>query len=420
MLLNQKFYPTHVRNQFPSLSIDSGGRQAVFFDNPGGAQVPQTVIDAVSNYYRTSNANVGGEFLSSERTDEIVNCARQAMADLLNAPEPENIVFGQNMTSLTFHLARSIAKTIRPGDEVVVTNLDHDANVAPWLDLADHGAVIKDVDILTEDCTLDMESFQSALSETTKLVAISHASNAVGTIPDVSELIRLAHDAGAKVFVDAVQYAPHGLIDVQALDCDFLVCSAYKFFGPHAGMLYGKREHLEGLKPHKVRPATNNIPGRWETGTQNHEGMAGTLAAVDYLASITNTEGSRRKKLEASMNAIMNYERSLAERLLSGLSRIKGLRVYGICDQTRLEERLPTVAFTWDRMSPHDTAKYLASKGIFCWSGNYYALRLMERLGLEVEGGAVRIGLAHYNTVEEVDYLLETLDEAPIGLSGWE
>src|SRR5258708_6186980 len=195
-LLNQEFDPTRVRNQFPSLSIKSGGRQAVFFDNPGGTQVPQTVIDAVSNYYRTSNANVGGEFLSSERTDEIVNCARQAMADLLNAPEPENIVFGQNMTSLTFHLARSIAKTIRPGDEVVVTNLDHDANGAPWLDLADPGAVIKDVDILTEDCTLDMESFQSALSETTKLVAISHASNTVGTIPDVSELIRLAPDAG--------------------------------------------------------------------------------------------------------------------------------------------------------------------------------------------------------------------------------
>jgi cysteine desulfurase family protein (TIGR01976 family) len=281
------------------------------------------------------------------------------------------------------------------------------------------GAVIRVVGI-NPDCTVNMSEMKSVLNERTRLVAITHASNAVGTIPDVQAIIRMAHKAGALVFVDAVQYAPHGSIDVQALDCDFLACSAYKFFGPHAGILYGKREHLEGLRPHKVRPAKDVIPYRWETGTLNHEGLAGVAAAVEYLEQIGADYGvsfrdeyseysGRAQTLKWAMAAIREYEKGLSQRLLVGLREIEGLKVYGITDEDRLDERLPTVAFTWEKLSPRATAEYLGAQGICCWSGNYYALRLMEKLGLEAEGGAVRIGLAHYNTVEEIDVLIDAL-----------
>ena len=411
------FDPESLREQFPALRLEVNGEPAIFFDNPGGTQVPQRVIDAASGYYREQNANVGGAFLTSRRTTEVVTLAREAMADLLNATDPSNIVFGPNMTTLTFHLARSIGDTIRPGDKIVVTNLDHDANVSPWTDLEARGAVIRTVDIHPEDCTLDLDSFRAALSERTRLVAITHASNAVGTIPDVPALIRLAHQTGALVFVDAVQYAPHGPIDVQALDCDFLACSAYKFFGPHAGVLYGKAVHLESLTPHKVRPSSNTIPLRWETGTLNHEGLAGVAAAVDYLADIgeqhRGAAGSRRERLQAAMGAIREYEESLSCHLIEGLQRLGDVTIYGITDPARLGERLPTVAFTWPRLSPRETVERLGEVGIFTWSGNYYALRLMERLGLEAEGGAVRIGLTHYNTVEEIDRLIAVLASIP-------
>jgi cysteine desulfurase family protein (TIGR01976 family) len=332
------------------------------------------------------------------------------------------------MTALTFHLARSFGETLRPGDEIVVTNLDHDANVTPWTDLAAQGAVIRTADIHTSDTALDLDSYKAALRPgKTRLVAITHASNAVGTIPDVALLTRLAHEAGALVFVDAVQYVPHGPVDVMALDCDFLVCSAYKFFGPHVGILYGKRAHLERLTPHKVRPSKDVIPYRWETGTLNHEGLAGVAAAVRYLATVGELwdeprvleymaagDTPPRAALKAGMAAIKRYEVSLSHRLLTGLAHIEDITVHGIIDPARLDERVPTVAFTWPRLSPRATCEYLGERaGICAWSGNYYALRLMERLGLEASGGACRIGCAHYNTPQEIDTLLSVLTEAP-------
>jgi cysteine desulfurase family protein (TIGR01976 family) len=411
-----------LRAQFPSLSLDFGGRRPIFFDSPGGTQVSQRVIDAVTRYYSEQNANGGGAFETSRRTDAVVLGARQAMADLLNAPEPETILFGPNMTTLTFHLARSIAKTIQPGDEIVVTNLDHDANVTPWTDLEAVGATVKVADIHPEDGTLHMDALRRALSPRTRLVAVTAASNALGTIPDVAEVVRLAHSVGAWAYVDAVQYVPHGPVDVQALDCDFLACSAYKFFGPHVGIVYGKREILESLRPHKVRPAKDVLPYRWETGTPNHEGMAGTAAAVDYLAHVGEINGApfiadysaqgfsgRRLTLKTAMRAILEHEKGLSAHLIRGLQQVEGVRIYGLTDLARLDERVPTVAFTWPRLSPRATAEYLARFGICCWSGNYYALRLMERLGLEADGGAVRIGLVHFDTTDEIDTLIEAL-----------
>lgn len=415
-----------LRAQFPALRQKPA---AIFLDNPGGTQVPISVIDAVTSYYASRNANVGGAFATSQRTDSVVANARQAMADLLGTPnDPGTIVFGASMTALTFHLARSFGETLQPGDEIVVTNLDHDANVSPWTDLAAQGAVIRAIDIHTEDGTLDLQSYQAALRPgRTRLVAITHASNAVGTVPDVALLTRLAHEAGALVFVDAVQFVPHGPVDVTALNCDFLVCSAYKFFGPHVGVLYGKRNHLERLTPHKVRPAKDTIPHRWETGTLNHEGLAGVAAAVRYLATVGELwdepgvkaymvagDTPPRAALRAAMTAIKRYEESLSARLLTGLAKIEDIMVYGITDTARLSERVPTVAFTWPRLSPRATCEYLSEKaGICAWSGNYYALRLMKRLGLETSGGAVRIGCAHYNTTAEIDILLTVLAEAP-------
>lgn len=425
-MLDFEFDPAPLRREFPSLALTLDGYPAVFFDNPGGTQVPSAVIEAVSDYYKTSNANVGGAFATSRRTDKIVADARAAMADLLNAPGPETIVFGPSMTALTFHLARSLADTLQPGDEVVVTALDHDANVAPWADLEAAGAVIRVVDVHLADGTLDMDSFASTLSPRTKLVAITHASNAVGTIPDVARLTQMAHEHGALVFIDAVQYAPHGPIDVQKLDCDFLACSPYKFFGPHAGVLYGKAEHLTRLTPHKVKPSKDAIPYRWELGTLSHESLAGVTAAVGYLESIGERYGElfradyaaqvyadRRLTLKTAMAAIKAYEQTLSRRLISGLQSLPDVTLYGLTDLERLDERLPTVAFTWPRLSPRETADYLASLSICVWSGNYYALRLMEALGLEGNGGAVRVGLAHYNTAEEIDRMIAALHDVP-------
>ena len=420
------FDPAPLRAQFPSLSLLLDGQPAVFFDNPGGTQVPERVIDAISDYYKTSNANVGGAFATSRRTDTVVAEARASVADLLNAPGPETIVFGPSMTALTFHLARSLAETIQPGDEVVVTALDHDANVAPWADLEAAGAKLRVVPVHLADGTLDLDCFASVLSPRTKLVAVTHASNAVGTVPDVKRIVRMVHDAGAMVFVDAVQYAPHGPIDVQALDCDFLACSPYKFFGPHAGILYGRAEHLTRLTPHKVRPSKDSIPYRWELGTLSHEALAGVSAAVAYLEGIGGCYGTpfkpeyaaqgyagRRLTLKTAMASIQAYEQTLSQHLVTGLQSIPDIKIYGLTDLTRLDERLPTVAFTWPRLSPRATAAHLAAYGICVWSGNYYALRLMEALGLEGNGGAVRVGLAHYNTTEEIDRMIAALRDAP-------
>ena len=401
-----------IRSQFPALAETVNGQPAVFFDGPGGTQVTQGVIDAISGYLSHANANTHGAFLTSARTDAVIANAHQAMADLLGC-DPDEVMFGANMTSLTFALARSIGRTIQPGDEIVLTRLDHDANFSPWHALEERGAVIKIVDVDIEDCTLDMDDMRRQITPKTRLVAVGYASNAVGTINDVAEVVKLAHAVGALCFIDAVHYAPHGPIDVRALDCDFLACSPYKFFAPHMGTIYGKRVHLEQFQPYKVRPASNATPDRWETGTKNHEGMAGVTAAVDYLAALgAGQEGTtRRTALLAAMNEIQAYEQALSEKLIAGLLEIPGLTFYGIREPERFAWRTPTVAIRIARFSPRELAEQLGERGIFTWDGNYYALNLAERLGVQEDGGMLRIGLVHYNTIEEIERLLVALRE---------
>jgi cysteine desulfurase family protein (TIGR01976 family) len=406
--------PQQIRPLFPALATEVAGQSAVFFDAPGGTQVPQSVIDAISHYLVSSNANTHGAFVTSRRTDETVAAAHVAIADLLNC-DPDEVVFGQNMTSLAFALSRSIGREIKPGDEVVVTRLDHDANVAPWRSLEEQGATIRMVDVDVEDCTLNMDDLATQIGPRTRLVAVGYASNAVGSINDVQRVVELARAAGALSFIDAVHYAPHGPIDVRELDCDFLACSAYKFFAPHVGCLYGKREHLERLRPYKVRPAADVIPNRWQTGTQNHEGLAGVSAAIDYLAElgrrIDPAASNRRAALRVAMQGIAEYERELSKQLVAGLLAIPGLTFYGIRDVERVSRRTPTVSFRMAGYSPAEVTAHLAERGIFAWNGNYYALNLTERLGVEANGGMVRVGLAHYNTGAEIERLLEALRE---------
>jgi cysteine desulfurase family protein (TIGR01976 family) len=415
-----------IREQFPSLSGPARGQSAIYVDNPGGTQVPQRVIEAVGRYYLDMNANTHGAFPTSQRTDKLLAEAHAAMADFLNAPDPHEIVFGPNMTSLTFAISRSIGRTLQPGDEVVVTALDHDANVSPWRMMAeDRGLTLRMIDVDLATCTLDMADARAKITPKTKVVAVGWASNAVGTINDVATIIGWAREVGALTYIDAVQYAPHAPVDVQALGCDFLACSAYKFFGPHQGIVWGKREHLERLTPYKVRPAGDEIPDRWETGTQAHELQAGTLAALEYLATLgqpslkaaqarfPGMEG-RRLALHAAMAAIQEYERGLMTRLLAGLKALPAVTLYGLTDETDAEQmarRVPTVALTIAGHTPRALAEGLAARGVYAWDGNYYALTLMERLGLEEHGGALRIGLAHYNTAEEVDRIVAALRE---------
>jgi cysteine desulfurase family protein (TIGR01976 family) len=408
---------TWIRAQFPALAQEVNGHPAVFFDGPGGTQVPQRVIDAVADYLIHHNANTHGAFATSRRTDETIDAARAAMADFLGCAADE-VIFGPNMTTLTFAISRAFGRDIRPGDEIVLTRLDHDANVAPWKALEEQGAIIRMVDIDTEECTLDMADMARAIGPRTKLVAVGYASNAVGTINDVATITQMAHAVGALVYIDAVHYAPHGPIDVQALDCDFLACSPYKFFAPHMGVLYGKREHLARLRPYKVRPASDDIPDRWETGTKNHEGLAGVTAAIEYLAELgqrIKPAATRRVALVQAMEAIKAYERGLSERLIAGLLAIPGLTFYGISDPARFDMRTPTVAVRLAGRTPRELAEALGRRGIFCWDGNYYAINLTERLGVEADGGMLRIGLVHYNTAEEIDRLLEALNELRTG-----
>jgi cysteine desulfurase family protein (TIGR01976 family) len=408
-----------VRSQFPALTTRVNGHLAAFFDGPGGTQVPQRVIDAVSECLASSNANIHGAFATSRRADEVVAAAHAAMADLLGCDANE-IVFGANMTTLTFMLSRALGRELAPGDEIVVTRLDHDANVSPWTALEERGCVIRWVDIHPEDCTLDMEDLRQKVTPRTRVVAVGYASNSVGTINNVEEVVHLAHGVGAVAYIDAVHYAPHAPIDVKALDCDFLVCSPYKFFGPHSGVLYGKREHLQRLRPYKVRPAADRIPGRWETGTQNHEAMAGVTAAVEYLAELGrhHTPGAecQRAAILAGYDAIRTYEQQLFEQLVPALLEIPGLTFYGIKERERFHQRVPTVAVCMAGRLPREMATYLGERGIFTWDGNYYALNLSERLGVETKGGMLRIGLVHYNTADEVHRLLAALQElAPRG-----
>ena len=401
-----------VRDQFPSFRRLVNGHPAAFLDGPGGTQVPQSVIDAISDYLVRCNANTHGNYATSRESDQLIADAHRAMANFLNCAADE-VAFGPNMTTLTLSLSRAIGRTLKPGDEILVTRLDHSANVSPWVALEELGVKIQRVDIDPADCTLNLSDLKSKLNYRTRLVAVGYASNGVGTINPVAEITRLAHQVGAQVFIDAVHYAPHGLIDVRAIDCDFLACSPYKFFGPHSGVLYGKRERLQALKPYKVRPASNDLPDAWETGTQNHECMAGVLAAVDYIASIgrraTSRELNRRQALEAAYAAIHHYERHLTEMLISGLLAIPGVTVYGITDPKHFDHRVGTVSIRMKGHSPQEIATHLGEKGLFTWDGNFYALDLTERLGVEDQGGLVRIGILHYNTEDEIDRLLTEL-----------
>ena len=407
-----------IRDQFPALAQEIDGQPVIFFDGPGGTQVPRSVIEAMNDYLISSNANAHGAFATSARTDALISSARAAIADFLGCDASE-VVFGANMTTLTFALSRSIGSQLQPGDEIVVTRLAHYANVSPWYALAERGVVVRMVDIHVEDCTLDMVDLEQKINERTRLVAIGYASNAVGTIEDIKAIVRLARAVGAWVFVDAVHYAPHGPIDVRALDCDFLTCSAYKFFGPHIGVLYGKREHLARLQPYKVQPASDQVPSRWETGTQNHEGLAGLVKTIDYWADlgrrISPIVESRRAALVKALETTQHYERELCQKLVTGLLEVPGLTVYGITDPTRFAWRTPTVGVRLAGYTPYEAAKALGDRGIFTWHGNVYALGLTERLGIESSGGFLRIGLVHYNTAPEVHRLLTALHEMAEG-----
>jgi cysteine desulfurase family protein (TIGR01976 family) len=403
-----------VREQFPSLSLQYHRHGSAFLDGPAGTQVPKQVMDAVQYYFLGANANTYGAFLTSHRANEMIASSRAAMADFFNC-DPNEVVFGQNMTTITFALSRAIGRELKPGDEIVLTTLDHDANVAPWRALEEQGVVIQQADIREADCTLDMHDLKRKITPKTKLVAVGYASNMVGTINPVAEITKLAHAVGALMFVDAVHYAPHRLIDVKALDCDFLVCSPYKFFGPHMGTLYGKKEHLERLKPYKVRPATDISPECWETGTQVQELIAGIAAAVDYIAGLGRrcdpTVKNRREALLAAYRATHRYETSLVAKLIEGLLAIPGVQIFGITDSKRFDERCSTLSFRLGDHHPTEIATFLGERGIFTWDGNFYALNLSERLGLEQKGGVLRVGLVHYNTAEEVDRLLAALRE---------
>ena len=403
-----------VRAQFPSLSQTVNGQPAVFLDGPGGTQVSQRVIEAISDYLRQNNANSGGAYATSRKTDAMIASARTAMADFLGCAADE-IVFGPNMTTLTYAMSRSIGRELDAGDEIVLTHLDHDANISPWRALEERGVTVRMADIHEEDCTLDMEDVARQITDRTKLVAVGYASNAVGTINDVQEIVRLAHARGALAYIDAVHYAPHGPIDVRALGCDFLVCSTYKFFGPHMGVLFGKWELLQRLQPYKVRANTNAIPNRWEWGTLNHECIAGIGACVDYLADlgrhVNPSVASRRAAILAAYAAIHKHEHELTTALIRGLLEISGLKLYGIRDPQRFGRRCPTVAVRISGFTPLELAKRLGECGIFTWDGNYYALNLTERLDVEKDGGFLRIGIAHYNTAEEIERLLAALKE---------
>ena len=403
-----------VREQFPSLKLQVNGHAAAFLDGPAGTQVPKQVIEAVENYYVHANANTCGAFETSRRNDAMIAATRGAMADFFNC-EPSEVVFGQNMTTITFALARSIGRELKASDEIVVTTLDHDANVAPWRALEEKGVVIRQADIREEDCTLDLEDVKRKITPRTKVVAVGYASNMVGTINPIAEITKLVHAAGALMFVDAVHYAPHGLIDVKALECDFLACSPYKFFGPHMGTLYGKKEHLQRFKPYKVRPATDATPDCWETGTQVQELIAGIGAAVDYIAGVgkhcDSSVKTRREALAAAYRATVPYERNLLTRMLNGLQTIPEVKVYGIKDPKRFGERCSTISLRMGEHHPTEIAKFLGDRGIFTWDGNFYAMNLSERLGVEPKGGVLRIGLVHYNTMEEVERLFAGLTE---------
>ena len=407
-----------VRQQFPSLD-----RPAIFLDNPAGTQIAKPSLDCINRYLLECNANHEGQFETSRRSDEVLHEAHAAMADFLNASRPEEIIFGNNMTTLTLHMSRSLARNLQPGDNLLVTRLDHDANIAPWMLIAeDKGCNLLWVDIDVEQGTLDLDDFARALEKKPKIAAFGYASNLLGTVNPVKKLTKMAHEAGALVYIDAVQYAPHGPIDVQDIGCDFLVCSSYKFFGPHAGALYGKDDLLNGLKAYKVRPAADELPYKFETGTQNHEGIAGELGALEYLQWLGREFGAdqesawkeagfsgRRLELKKGMSAMRAYETELSKKLIGIVESVPGTRIHGVTDLDRLNERVPTVSFTVEGKDPERIADEIGKHGIYVWNGHNYAFAIVERMGLLEAGGMVRVGPVHYNTLDELEKFGEVL-----------
>lgn len=404
------------RNQFPALARQHNGQTAIYLDGPAGTQVTQSVIDAISHYYCTCNANHGGQFATSRESDQLVEKAHQALADFVGADNWKEIVFGANMTSLTFAFSRAVAQTWKEGDNIVVTRLDHDANVTTWaLAARDHGVDVRYADINKDDCTLNVDDLKSKIDERTRMVAVGLASNSSGSINPVKEITAYARQFQAQIFIDAVHYAPHRLLDVKDLGCDFLVCSTYKFYGPHIGVLWAKAEILERLEAYKVRPSSPAIPDKWMTGTQNFASLCGSRAAVDYVAELGRTlaeDGAlqRRAALQIAYKAIAAYEDELSKTLLEGLASVEGLKVYGITELERISERVPTVSITHPKLTAAELAHALGERGIYAWDGNYYALELTEQLGLEPEG-MVRLGLVHYNTAEEIGRLISALND---------
>ncbi len=412
-----------IRAEFPALSIEDNGVPRIYFDNPAGTQVPRLVVERMSECLIEANANLGGYFTTSQRADAVVDEAHQAMADFLNAGSPDEIIFGQNMTTLTLHISRSIGRRLQAGDEIILSRMDHDANVTPWTLLAeDLDLKVRWMPFNTETFEFDLAEFDKLLSDKTRLVCIGGASNLLGTINDVKAISRKARAAGAWSFIDAVQLAPHVPIDVQAIGCDFLACSAYKLFGPHQGMLWGRRELLESLTPYKVRPAPTAIPACFETGTQSHEGMAGTAAAVDYFAWIGESMGKefmqrndrfqgRGRAVHAALDFLFDYEQDLARHLINGLQSLPGVRVLGITDTDAMHRRVPTVSFVPAGGASSAIAEALAQRNIFVWSGHNYAVEAARALGIYDTGGAVRIGPVHYNSIAEIDVLLNALED---------
>jgi cysteine desulfurase family protein (TIGR01976 family) len=411
-----------IREQFPALALKDEGKARIYLDNPGGTQVPRQVLERMEHYLIHTNSNHGGPFRTSVESDKVLKDAHQGMADLLNAKSADEIVFGANMTSLTFAVSRSIGRLLKHGDVILLTRMDHDGNVGPWLHLAeDLGLEVKWLNFDLKTYEYDLEEAQSIFKDNNiKLAAINYASNCLGTINNVKALTEMAHLSDTLVFVDAVQYVPHGPTDVQDIGCDFLACSPYKFFGPHQGVLWGKAELLEKLEAYKVRPAENTAPGKFETGTQLHEGQAGTLGVLEYLEWLGETMGAeylanfpefsgRRKKLHAAMLAIQDYEQTLSSRLIEGLQNLAGVDVKGISAVKDLARRVPTVSFTVKNQNPEEIAVKLAAENIFVWDGHNYALEAVRLMGIEEAGGVVRIGPVHYNTLEEIDRTLEVL-----------
>ena len=413
--MTARFDLESVRSQFPAFNRTVEGHPVVFLDGAAGSQVPSRVAEAVSGYLIGTNANHGGPFATSVESDAMLDAAHQAAADFLGTADPATVAFGANMTTLTLAVSRALSSTWQPGDRILVSRLDHDANVTPWtLAAHDAGVAVDHIDIHPDTATLDLDTLHDRITDSTRLVAIGAASNLSGSINPVTEITQAAHRVGALVFVDAVHLAPHRLLNVEAWDCDLLACSAYKFFGPHVGLLWGRRNLLESLKAYKLRPASNQLPDKWMTGTGNHEGIAGVGEAIEYLADLGRdvdpTSESRRQALATAFRAIGNHERELSLGLLDGLVRLPGVTIHGITDADLIDQRVATYSITHDQLSPGELAEHLAWRGIFTWAGNHYALPVTEALGLE-PGGTLRISALHYNTLEEIERTISALGD---------